>query len=158
MNSTRGKILASGDFQVRKRLVVLQILIKSRLHVLDQPGLDEHGVDFALGFQKVDIRDLAHQVGCAAIFGSSFEKVACGAGPQAFGLSHVNHASRGVLHQIYAGRLRKLSHFGRGAERALEPHRRMRAAPREQDRQQACLVRRTSVQLDTAPALREGGR
>ena len=50
-----GKILARGDLQVRKRLVVLQILVVLRLDVLDQPGFHQQGVDFALGVEVVDV-------------------------------------------------------------------------------------------------------
>ncbi len=43
------KILADVDFQVGKRFVVFQILIVFRLDVLDQPGFEQQGVDFAFG-------------------------------------------------------------------------------------------------------------
>ena len=76
-----GKILAGGDLQVRKRLVVLQVLVVLGLDVLDQPGFDQQGVDLALGLEEVDVADLADQVGRAAILGGGLEKVA--AGPRA---------------------------------------------------------------------------
>src|SRR6185437_3184654 len=41
-----GKILADVNLQVRKGLVVFEILVVFRLDVLDQPGLCQQSVDF----------------------------------------------------------------------------------------------------------------
>ncbi len=50
-----GKVLAGGDLKIGERLVVFQVLVVLGLHVLDQPGFDQQGVDFALALQEVDV-------------------------------------------------------------------------------------------------------
>ncbi|MFZ8926405.1 MAG: DnaJ domain-containing protein, partial [Candidatus Nanopelagicales bacterium] len=42
-----GKVFANEDLQVRKALVVLELLVVLGLDVLDEPGFHEQGVDFA---------------------------------------------------------------------------------------------------------------
>ena len=49
------KILARGDHQVGKRLVVFLFLVVLGLDVLDQPGLHQQGVDFAVAFDEIRV-------------------------------------------------------------------------------------------------------
>ena len=63
--------------------------------------------------EEVDVGDLADQVGRAAVVGGRLEEVAAGPGPQVLGLADVDHPAGGVLHQVDAGRVRKLADLGR---------------------------------------------
>ncbi len=106
------EILAGGDHQVRKRLVVLQVVVVLRLDVLDQPGLHQQGVDFALAFQVVDVADLGNPVRRPQLLRGRLGEVAAGPRAEVLGLADVDHPAGGVLHQVDAGRLRKLAHLG----------------------------------------------
>ena len=68
------KILAHEDFQIRKALIVFEVAIVLRLHVLDQAQLDQQRVDLAVGLEEVDIGNLAHQVCRAMLVGGRFRK------------------------------------------------------------------------------------
>ena len=70
------KILANENLQIGKRLVVLQVLVELRLHVLDQPGFDQQGVDLALGLDVVDVGNLRDQFGRAPLVGRRLQKIA----------------------------------------------------------------------------------
>ena len=102
-----GIILVGRDLQVRKCFVVLEIGIKPRLNVLDEPTFQQERVDLAFGFEIVDVADLEHQIRRAPVVLGGFEKVARGAGPQIFCLADINHPPGGIFHEIHAGRLRK---------------------------------------------------
>ena len=112
-----GEILAGEDLQVGKCFVVFELLIEFGLDVFDQPRFDEQGVDFAFGGEKIDVVNLADQVGGAALFGCSFEEITAGAGAEVLGFADVDHAADGVLHQVDAGCRGKFADFG---ERSVE--------------------------------------
>ena len=64
-----GEVLAGGDLQVGKRLVVLEVAVVLGLDVLDQPGFHQQGVDLAVGRQELDVGDLADPVADPAVAG-----------------------------------------------------------------------------------------
>src|SRR5207248_1005050 len=63
------EVLADADLQVREGLVVLEVDVEARADVLDEAGLQEQGVDLALGFEVVDVGDEADEVGGARVLG-----------------------------------------------------------------------------------------
>lgn len=92
VNSTRGEILAVEDLQVRKRLVVLELLVEPRLDVLDEPGFQQQGVDLAVGFQHIDVGDFWDEVGGAAVELGGAVEVAADPAAQVDRLADVDHA------------------------------------------------------------------
>ncbi len=62
-----GKVLAGGDLEVGERLVVLEVLVVLGLDVLDQPRLQQQGIDLAVGGQEVDVGHLADPVADPAV-------------------------------------------------------------------------------------------
>ena len=96
------KILVGRDLQIRERLVVLEIAVESGLNVLDEPAFEEEGIDLALGLEEVDVANLAHEVGSAAILLGRLEEVAAGPRAEVFRLAHVDHAAGCILHEIHA--------------------------------------------------------
>ena len=76
VNSTRGKSSLVRDLQVGKRLVVFEFLIESRLNVLDQPGFQQQGIDFAVGLDVVEVMDFGDQIGRPPIFERLLREVA----------------------------------------------------------------------------------
>ena len=75
------KILVRRDLQVGKALVVAEVAVELRLNVLDQPRFHQQRVDFALGFQKVDVVRLAHELAGAPIVGRGLPENSCPRGP-----------------------------------------------------------------------------
>jgi len=47
------------DLEIGEGLVVLEVAVEPRLDVLDQPALEQEGVDLAFGLEVVDVADLA---------------------------------------------------------------------------------------------------
>ena len=113
-----GEILVGRDLQIRKRLVVLEIAVESGLNVLDEPAFEEEGVDLAFGLEEVDVANLAHEVGSAAILLGRLEEVAAGPGAEVLRLAHVDHAAGRILHQVHTRRRGKRPHL-LGGERAV---------------------------------------
>ena len=114
------KILAHENLEIREALVVFERAVELRLHVFDEPGLDQQGIDLAFGRDKVDIVNFLYEVGRAAIIGGRLEKIAAGSGPQILRLADVDHHPGGVFHDIDAGRLRKLPDFRQGMIEAAD--------------------------------------
>src|SRR5206468_5466134 len=52
------ELLAIANLEVRERLVVLEIAVKARLNVLDQPGFHQEGVDVTVGGNEIDVDDV----------------------------------------------------------------------------------------------------
>ena len=106
------EILADRDLQVRERLVVHQVRVVERTDVLDQPGLFEHRVDFALGFEVIDVIDLVDHLDDVRAAGgfqvAAGLEVAGDAGAQALGLADVEHDVVGVLHEVQTRTRREL--------------------------------------------------
>ena len=69
------EVLADADLQVGERLVVLQVDVEARLDVLDQPGLQQQGIDLGVGRDEVDVGDELDQVGGAAVLGGGLGEV-----------------------------------------------------------------------------------
>ena len=125
------KILARRDLQVRKRLVVFQLLVVLRLNVLDQPRFHQQGIDFAVAVDEVDVGDFLDPVGGAALGHRPFEEVAAGPAAQVLGLADVDHPAGGILHQIDAGRAGKFADLSGGpAEGGALVDRRRQPRPR----------------------------
>ncbi len=113
-----GKILARGDLQIRKRLVVFEVAVELRLDVLDQSRFGEQGIDLAVAVQVIDVADLFDQVRGAAFVGRGLEEVAGRARAEVLGLADVDHAAGAVLHQVHARGRRKVADFVRGVAEA----------------------------------------
>src|SRR5262249_37162160 len=102
------KVLAHSNLKIRKRLVVLQLDIEARLHVLDEPGFHEQGIHLAVGLDEIDVGDDLDQVAGARILGGRFREVVGGAIAEVLRLADVNDPALVILHQIDAGRGREL--------------------------------------------------
>ena len=60
------EFFAYSDLQIGKCLVVLQLDVETRLHVLDEPRFEKQGVHLAVGGQEIDVGDeLARGRRCA---------------------------------------------------------------------------------------------
>ena len=109
------EIFVRGDLQIGKGFVVAEVAVELRLDVLDQPGFHQQRVDFALGFDEVDVVRFADELEGALIAGGGGQEVAAGAGAQVVRLADVEHAAGLVLKQVDARRGGKLApHFLRG--------------------------------------------
>jgi hypothetical protein len=56
-------LLAGGDHQIRKGLVIQEPGIESRLDVFDEPIFGQQSFDFALGLQRVKVDNTLEQAG-----------------------------------------------------------------------------------------------
>ena len=101
------KILPRGDLQIGEGLVVAEFLVVLGKDVLDEPRLDQEGVDLALRLDVVDIPDFANEFGRSGFFRGRFEEVAPRTTAEVFRLPDVDDDAGGVLHEIDAGRVRK---------------------------------------------------
>ena len=108
------KILVGRDLQVGKGLVVLEVGVEPRLDVLDESALEQEGIDLAVCLEVVDVANLTNEIGRATILCRRLEKVAAGSCPQVLRLADVDHAARGVLHQVDARGLRERPYLLRG--------------------------------------------
>jgi len=106
-----GEIVADRDLQVREGLVVLQLDVEPRLHVLDEPRFGQDRVHLALGLEEVDVGYQRHQVPRPDVRRGGFAEVVRHPLSQAFGLPHVQHAALLVLHQVDAGHVGELAHL-----------------------------------------------
>ena len=113
------KILAGGDHQVGKRLVVLLFLVVLGLHILDQPRFHQQRVDLALTLDVVGVADLVHPVRRPLLLRRLFEEIAAGARAQILGLAHVDHTTGRVLQQVDARRLGEFTDLGRHPPKAV---------------------------------------
>ena len=103
------KVLVRRDLQVGKTLVVAEVAVELGLDVLDQPRFHQEGVDFALGFDEVDVVRLAHELRGSLVVGRRRQEVAAGAGAQVLRLADVDHPAGLVLKQVDARRRGKLA-------------------------------------------------
>ena len=86
------EVLADKDFQIGKRLVILEFLIEGRLNVLNQPRFHQQRIDFAIRLQVVQVTDLRHQFSRAAIHGGRFGEITPSPAAKVDRLADVNHA------------------------------------------------------------------
>ncbi len=82
-------VLTHADLQVGKRLVVLQADVEARLNVLDEPGFQQQGIDFAFGSKVVDVGNERHEVGGAVVFQRGLGEVVGGPVAQVLRLADV---------------------------------------------------------------------
>src|SRR5207245_562042 len=102
------KRLADADLQIRKRLIVLQLDVETRLNVLDQARLEQQGVDLAVSGEEVDVGYQLDQVAGPRILGGRLGEIVASPVAQVLGLADIQNAALGILHEIDPGLGRKL--------------------------------------------------
>ena len=89
------KFFSYADLQIGKGLVVLQLDVETRLHVLDEPRFEEQGVHLAVGRQEIDVGDELDEVGGARVLGRGLGEIVPGAVAQVLGLADVEDYAAG---------------------------------------------------------------
>src|SRR5437660_12085332 len=56
------EIFPDANLQIRKRLIILQVDVKTRLNILHQPGFHEQGVHVTVGNNEIDVGDQLDQI------------------------------------------------------------------------------------------------
>ena len=97
------KIVAQGDGEVRKGLVVEQPLVIGRVNVLDQTRLHEERLPLAFAGNEVEGDDLVEHGLLAAAEVGGWNEIAGHPIGKPQRLAYIEHASRGVLHQVDPG-------------------------------------------------------
>src|SRR5262249_40858942 len=111
------EVFAERDLEIWKRLVVLELLIKRRLHVLDEPRFHQQRIDLAVGAYDIDVVDFVDEMSGAAVERGGLGKIAPRPAAQIHRFADVDHPPAGVLHQVNAGRRGELADFLAGIHR-----------------------------------------
>ena len=97
-----GKVFLPGDLDVRIALVVLEPDVVLGLVALDEVALEDQGLQFGGGDDKVDVVDAGHQALDLGALAGRGVKVGAHPGAQVDRLADVEDRALGVLHQIDA--------------------------------------------------------
>ena len=116
-----GKLIAHGDGEVWKCLVVAQQFIETRMNVFDEPALQQKRLPLCFAFQNVEIGDnIQHGLLSTAQI-CAWNEVTGDTVRQAEGLADVQDLSRRVLHQIDPRNARKRPGLVRKTSNSVNP-------------------------------------